>query len=63
MYFHVCLSRSKPRRETAILVQQMVTSQRAMKHAAWGASKDIAAKIRAMKKEGKEARLISDRIM
>ena len=46
------IGRSKQRRETAILVQQMLTSQRAMKHAAWGASKDISAKIRAMKEEG-----------
>ena len=47
-YYH----RSKPHRETAISVQQMLTSQRAMKHAAWGACKDIRARIRAMKREG-----------
>ncbi|CAI8051807.1 hypothetical protein GBAR_LOCUS28359, partial [Geodia barretti] len=43
--------RSKPQRETAILIQQMLTSQRAMKHAAWGASKDISGRIRALKQE------------
>ena len=48
----LCADRSKPRRETAILTQQMVTAQRAMKHAAWGARKDISAKIKAMKREG-----------
>lgn len=38
------------RREAAILVEQALVSQRAMKHAAWGAKKDIRSKIKAVKK-------------
>ena len=41
--------RGKQARETAILLQQAVTSQRAMKHAAWGAKKDINSKLTALK--------------
>lgn len=47
----ICASvcRDKERREAAILLQQALTSQRAMKHAAWGAKKEISAKLKAMK--------------
>ena len=41
--------RGKQARETAILLQQAITSQRAMKHAAWGAKKDINSKLKALK--------------
>lgn len=48
--FHVLsLFRNKQHREAAILLQQAITSQRAMKHAAWGAKKEISAKLRALK--------------
>ena len=48
--------RSKQRREAAILLQQVVTSERAIRHAAWGARKEIRARIRAMREEGKMER-------
>ena len=41
--------RGKQARETAILLQQAITSQRAMKHAAWGAKMDINSKLKALK--------------
>lgn len=41
--------RGKRTRETAILLQQTITSQRAMKHAAWGARKDINSKMKVLK--------------
>ena len=41
--------RGKQTRETAILLQQAITSQRAMRHAAWGAKKDINSKLKALK--------------
>ena len=44
--------RDKERREAAILLQQALTSQRAMKHAAWGAKKEISAKLKALKDPG-----------
>ena len=36
-------------RETAIVIQQAIVSQRAMKHAAWGAKKDINSKLSVLK--------------
>lgn len=41
--------RGKQTREAAILLQQTITSHRAMKHAAWGAKKDINSKLKALK--------------
>ena len=41
--------RGKQARETAILLQQTITSQRAMKHAAWDAKKDISSKLKELK--------------
>ena len=41
--------RGKQSREAAILLQQTITSHRAMKHAAWGAKKDINTKLKALK--------------
>ena len=41
--------RTKEERNTAILLQQAITSQRALKHAAWGAKKDISARIKALR--------------
>ena len=38
------------RREAALLVEQAVVSQRAMRHAAWGAKKDIKSKLQLIKK-------------
>ena len=38
------------RREAALLVEQAVVSQRAMRHAAWGAKKDIKSKLQSIKK-------------
>ena len=42
------IHRNKERREAAILLQQAITSQRALQHAAWGARKDISAKLKAL---------------
>lgn len=44
----MCVGRQ--RREAAILVEQAVVSQRAMRHAAWGAKKDIQTKIKKIKR-------------
>lgn len=41
--------RTKEERNTAILLQQAITSQRALKHAAWGAKKEISARIKALR--------------
>lgn len=48
MSYHTCIGRQ--RRQAAILVEQAVISQRAMKHAAWGAKKEIRSKLQTMKK-------------
>eukprot|EP00731_Ephydatia_muelleri_P031655 Em0023g162a len=41
----------KKKRDASILVHQMVTSQRALQHAAWGARKELMSKLRSMKEE------------
>ena len=48
---YIMFCRNKERREAAILLEQAVTSQRAMQHAAWGAKKDISAKLKVLKDE------------
>lgn len=49
----VCLfaHRGKKKRDASILVHQVVTSQRALQHAAWGARKELMSKLRTMKEE------------
>ena len=50
---HFSTLRSRQRREAAILLQQVVASERDIRHAAWGARKEIRARIRAVREEGK----------
>lgn len=51
-YYNACLITmvGRQRRQAAILVEQAVVSQRAMKHAAWDAKKEIRSKLQTMKK-------------
>ncbi len=41
--------RTRDERTTAIVLQQTLTSQRALKHAAWGAKKDISDRIKKLR--------------
>ena len=43
--------RTKQQRETTIYMQQVLTSQRVMRHAAWGMKKSLTAQLHAMEKQ------------
>ena len=44
----MCWDQTKASRQAAISLHQTLTSQRAMEHAAWGARKELGARIRAL---------------
>ena len=47
--------KTKRNREEAILLQQAIISQRALKHAAWGARKDLSSRIKSLKESSLQA--------